>query len=297
MKQQKILLKGKRAIVFGGGLIAALILGACGRPESMAATRLVYLAPYMPCEKSEPEFGDPDCRVLRKRDAVVVLRMPKHFGGNVNLDAPRNLEGGLVLMPDRVLTTGEADYVEMEKKGYPAEFNPNGPISVVSFAAVWGWSSLNDIGHAAARRQMAAAVPGSGLYVEVKPYFEGFQTYDKQQCVDHFARFEKNLGRVSPSTTCDSGRHYLLPIGRPDVYVSCSRPEYRNEKPFAGLGCIAFSAIELRNVGGQSFYFRYSYFVAPDWLKDGHWKYIDRRLRDWIKSMDVTDQETSKGQK
>lgn len=289
----------KLTVVCGGILIAVLLLSACERTESKAKTRLVYLAPYMPCEKSDPEFGKTDCRILRKQEAVVVLRMPSQFGGAVNLDAPRNIEGGLVLMPDKVLTAGDANYVQMEKNGYSPKFNSDGPTSIVGFTAVWGWSSSNEIGHAAAHSQMAAALRSSrnGPYVETKSYFEDFKIYDKQQCVSHFARFDKNLGQISPSSTCDSSRHYLLPIGRPDVYVSCSRPEYRNGVLLDGLGCMVFSAFELRNVSGKSFYFRYSYLASPSWLKDGHWKYIDQRLRDWIKSMDVTDQETSKDQK
>ena len=42
-------------------------------------TKLIYLVPSSPCETGDPGFGNPTCYIKRKRDAVVVLRVPKHF--------------------------------------------------------------------------------------------------------------------------------------------------------------------------------------------------------------------------
>lgn len=293
-----------RLVIAGTGLLG---LTACERNEP--TTRLVYLTNSPSCVPGQPEGGKFICDGLRKAAAKVVLRMPKNFGGSdmgerpFHTEAPLDITNGqLVLMPDgRVLTSDDkdVDYYVLEKLGWKnfRKFDRERPAYIVGVILAWGYVGRQD--ELSRRLHVTPEFAHNGQYVEVKPFYPGFKTYDLEKCVGHAARLVSGKGKVSPNSTCDNRTQYLMPVNRPDVYFDCAGQAEYDGKIELG-SCRVLSSFVLRTVAGKPFHIYYTFDIpasANDWIENRHWEYIDQRLRSWIKSMDVTEQELSLGTK
>ncbi len=278
-------------------------LAGCKPAETLDdTTRLIYLAPFMPCEEGDPGYGIPNCLVKRVRDAVVVLRVPKHFSNTPERKAPEFLAANLVLLPDKVLTgyeTGDyKDFVKQEKiamRNY-SKFEPDKPLWVSPFRASTGWQPVGQKTIDIASYEITRYPKSyhNGPFVEIPSYFSNYKTYDNEKCVGHIRRISPK-GQLTEESTCDRRQHLLIPVNRPDTTVLCPAPQYQDGQLLEGHGCLVTTEFELRKVDGRIFSMRYSFISAPIWISGGHWQYIDQRVRDWIKSMDVTDQQLLKG--
>jgi hypothetical protein len=292
--------------------VAATAFTACEQASTQdSETRLIYLAPQMPCEAGEPGFGQPNCFIRRKRDSLVVLRVPKNYGGSTLGMPERFSTVELGIEPNGFLVEGTGKlYKEKEtiKKLQAAMKNGINSDKQNTFymGLSWGWRYSNVLdGHADARNSMESWYKNIGSqpgnedlnYVEIVSPAAEFKAYAMQRCVGHMLRMSSKKGRLTPEHFCDIARRYYLPIDDPRTSVSCQAPWMGDDKLDDGSYCRMESHFTLRQVDGKQFNIYYTYSPTWEHMKSGHWKYLNQRFEAWVKSMDVTDQELSRSKK
>ena len=200
-------------------------------------------------------------------------------------------------MPEKVLTGYEPDgikeFVKQEKLAIRTflKVDPQTPTLVKALGANWGWSSVALEGHAVAKRHMSnRAQYGLSEYIEIRPRFVGFKSYDEVDCLNHLTQHSSTKGQISLKSPCDHRWEYHLPIDRPDTYMNCDPPYLTDGKPDYFHGCTVSTSLVIRKVGEKLFYLSYRYNEPPDWLASGDWKIVDKRIQEWLTSIDVTDQ-------
>jgi hypothetical protein len=273
-------------------------------------TRLVYLAPQMPCEMGEPSFGQPNCLIRRKRDAVAVLRVPKDYGGNAKQELPERFSSTQILIePNGVLAMGQPGRTKefVEKSRAESKKGPTTDKSDSVYMGVgWGWRYPSVVdGQAGARDSMDSWYKNIGSqagnedlnYVEIASPVPGFKAYAMKRCVGHYARISSTKGTLSPKSSCDVSDRYYLPLDDEKTSVQCNSPFMLDDKINEGLYCRMQSSFTLHLVDGKPFNIYYTYSPTWEHMKSGHWKYLNQRFEAWVKSMDVTDQELSRSKK
>jgi hypothetical protein len=291
----------------------AIALTGCEQASTQdSETRLIYLAPQMPCEAGEPGFGQPNCSIKRMRDVTTVLRVPKNYGNKNNYGlADSFMSQQLVVEPNSFLVQGSGDsYKEKEiiKKMQAAMKNGASSDKQNSFYMnldwSWGFSTGNE-GQSRAYSDMESWYKNTGNkvgneganYIEIASPADEFKTYAMKRCVDHYARVSSTKGTLTPQNSCDIAGRYYLPINDAKTYVNCNAPFILDDKINDGLYCKMHSYFTLRQVDGKPFNIYYTYSPTWEHMKSGHWKYLNQRFEAWVKSMDVTDQELSRSKK
>ena len=298
---------------------ACLKLLACALSISLAGceqantqdseTRLVYLAPQMPCEAGEPGFGQLNCFVRRKRDAVAVLRVPKNYGGNAVEQPERFSSTQILIEPNGVLAMGQPGRTKefVEKRNAETKKDPTTDKNDSVYMGVdWGWRYPSVVdGQAGARDSMESWYKNIGSqpgnedlnYVEITSPFSGFKAYAMKRCVEHMLRLSSKKGRLAPEHYCDLATRYYLPVDDPTTSVDCQAPFMGDDKLYEDPYCKMHSYFTLRQADGKPFNIYYTYTPHTVHMKSGHWKYLNLRFEAWVKSMDVTDQELSRNKK
>lgn len=285
----------------GLSVFCGLLLAGC-EEKPKPTTRLVYLAPYSPCEAGERGYGEPNCATRRKRDAVMVLRVPLHYATTETERpaVPNGLRGDIVLEPNgEVITGGEPgrldEWVKKEKAAIRNRYklDPNEPIFLGGFG--FGTNFVY-VGHQQARSRMQSYDNTSEKYIEIPSFAPGFKIYDVERCARKVVQYGIS-GSVNPDTSCDYRSVFVLPEDDENTYLLCTPPTIYQGKFWYIDGCKLNSGFELTKIDGKPFYMVYSYVTSEAQITQGQWKYINQRFKAWIQSIDVTEQELNRSKK
>lgn len=290
-------------------------LGGCEPQKNEPATRLVYLAPFLPCEAGEKRVGESNCFTRRKRDAVMVLKIPKAYqtvskepteiidGKEQEFEVAHTLAGSIIFEPNEGVDLGKVlgkakEWAEREKiaiKNLAA-----GDLSGLVLMSWTRWGvSFSEPGYQAVRDRMKSNEPKGedGAYVEIPSYITRFKMYDQVRCIDHFPKRGAVKGGAPAASPCDYRNQFFLAIDDTSTYLVCPPRYYLNDVLTSGFNCNLHSAFKVGLSNGKPVYLHYNYNPGLEYLQSDGWKYINKRFEAWIRSMDVTEQELSRSKK
>lgn len=299
-------------------LLSGMLL-ACQKPDTAVDsdknTRLVWLAPNMPCEAGEPNFGTPNCYIQRKRDAVAVFRIPKSLNvQNFRESAPDVVSGvihsAIIFDQNQVLireTPGKFDeWLEKQKKIERSELAVREGELFRITGASWAVGLPPKVDrHAVAFSRMETGRKvhaehsshlnlGDMSYVQVASPIPGFTAYAAKGCIGHMREMKTGRGPLTEPHFCDAHERFYLPMDDKNSYVTCQAPFILDGNVEDGWFCYMESVFPIEFPGFKpgSIYFRMDTDMKR--LKSGFWKHMNKRLEEWLKSLAVSQQELSR---